>query len=226
MGEARLGAGSNQEDLRRQGDEAERAIARAFAIGLPVCTVVGALAAGIVGSVGSALLVLASGTLLATIALLWASLRTLTGEAPLPSDVDPFASRRPDVDELGERKRRVLRALKDLQTEHDLGKIDDDDYDTIAARYREDAKTVMKEMDHQAAPARAEAERLAAEFLLRRRSTVGSRTREATPSARPTREANRIPCSGCGVSNEPDAAFCKSCGTALTGATGEDDAGR
>jgi ribosomal protein L40E len=119
----------------------------------------------------------------------------------------------------------VLRALKDLQTEHDLGKIDDEDYDTIAARYREDAKTVMKEMDHQAAPARAEAERLAAEFLLRRRSTGTSRTQEATPRARPTRDAKRIPCSGCGASNEPDATFCKRCGTALTRATGEGDEG-
>jgi hypothetical protein len=119
----------------------------------------------------------------------------------------------------------VLRALKDLQTEHDLGKIDDDDSDEIAARYREDAKAVMKEMDHQAAPARAEAEKLAAEFLSRRRSTGRLPTREAAPSARPTREANRIPCSGCGVSNEPDATFCKRCGAALTGAKGEGDEG-
>jgi hypothetical protein len=74
----------------------------------------GALAVGIVESVGSALLVQASGTLLGCIALLWASVRTLTGDAPLPVDLEALAARRHGVDDLGEQKTRVLRALKDL----------------------------------------------------------------------------------------------------------------
>ena len=223
---------------RREGDAAERSLGRGVAWGLPVLSLAGAFAAGLVGSIGSAFLVLASGALLGTIALLWASLRTLSGDAPLPLDLDLVTSRRPDVDELGERKRRVLRALKDLETERALGKIVAADYEVIAARYREDAKIMMRDMDQQAAPARAEAERLAAEYLSRRRLAAGP---GGAPSAvrgsgggvdvrvlavtNRNVEGGRIPCPGCAVSNEPDATFCKRCGSPLPLVPGADDAG-
>jgi hypothetical protein len=216
---------------RREGDAAERSLGRAVAWGLPALSLAGAFAAGLVGSVGSAFLVLASGALLGTIALLWASLRTLSGDAPLPVDLEVVTSRRPEVDELGERKRRVLRALKDLESERALGKIDPADYEMIAARYREDAKIMMRDMDQQAAPARAEAERLAAEYMARRRQ-AGSRGRAPTVGAGSRGEVDvrvlavttqRIPCPGCAVSNEPDATFCKRCGSPLTLAPGTDD---
>jgi hypothetical protein len=221
---ANRGGGSVSKDAqRREGDAAERALGRAVALGLPALSVAGAFAAGILGSVGSAFLVLASGALLGTIALLWASLRTLSGDAPLPVDVEIGALRRPDVDELGERKRRVLRALKDLETERALGKIDSADYEVIAARYREDAKIMMRDMDQQAAPARAEAERIAQEYISRRR--LGSHPAAPAPERGSSAEGRRIPCPGCAVSNEPDATFCKRCGSPLTVASGADDAG-
>ena len=55
------------------GDEAERFLGRVVALGLPVVCVVAAIIVGFVASVGSALLVVASGALLGTIALLWRS---------------------------------------------------------------------------------------------------------------------------------------------------------
>jgi hypothetical protein len=220
MGERERRSSGSKEAQRLEGDDAERALGRAVSVGLPVLCIGGALAAGVFGSVGSALLVLASGALLGTIALLWASLRTLSGDAPLPVDLEAVAGRPHEVDPLGERKRRVLRALKDLETERALGKIDDADYATIAARYREDAKALMRDMDQQAAPARVEAEKAAVEYLARRRvrapNVVGTE-REPVKSA-------RISCSGCGVSNEPDATFCKRCGAPLNGSTDAGDA--
>ena len=107
------------------------------------------IAVGFAASVGSALLVLASGALLGTIALLWASVRTLSGDAPLPVDLEALAAQRRDVDALGEQKRRVLRALKDLEGERALGKIDEADYEAIATQYREEAKALMREMDRE-----------------------------------------------------------------------------
>src|ERR1700722_7405334 len=147
------------------GDEAERFLGRVVAVGLPVVCVVAAIAVGFAASVGSALLVLASGALLGTIALLWASVRTLSGDAPLPVDLEALAAQHRDVDALGEQKRRVLRALKDLEAERALGKIDEADYEAIAMQYREEAKALMREMDRNAAPALAEAERIAREYL-------------------------------------------------------------
>jgi hypothetical protein len=191
-----------------EADEAERALGRVVSLGLPLVAVVAAVVVGVVASVGSALLVLASGALLGTIALLWASVRTLSGDAPLPVDLEALAARRHGVDDLGEQKNRVLRALKDLESEHALGKIDDADYGSFVARYRDEAKTVMRQMDLEVAPLREQAEQIARDYL-EKRNLEGTVPESAQPrDDRPT-------CASCDTSNEPDAAFCKKCGAPL-----------
>ena len=201
-------------------DEAERSLGRAVAIGLPALTVVAAIATGVVAGLGSGLLVLASGALLGTIALLWASVRTLSGDAPLQTGFQTAAARRHGVDALGEEKRRVLRALKDLEAEHAVGKIDDADYEALVARYRADAKTVMREMDREIGPQRAEAERIAREYLAKRGLVEG----KEPPPEEPKDEPDRAACAKCGTSNESDAAFCKKCGASMKAATEKVDA--
>src|SRR5688572_9541172 len=86
-----------------QSEHAERKLGRGVAIALPAATVVGALAVALFSSLGPAILILASGTLLGTIALFWASLRTLSGDAPLPEDMAAVAARRQGVDMVAER---------------------------------------------------------------------------------------------------------------------------
>jgi hypothetical protein len=195
-----------------EADESERALGRAVAIGLPVVGGASALIVGLTKSFGSAILVLAATALLSTIGLLWASLRTLSGDAPLPSDLEATAGQRRGVDALAEKKRQVLRALKDLENERALGKIDAADYAQIAARYRNDAKDVMREMEREVAPAREEAERLAKEYLKRRSA---SPTRAKAKAPEPKRTEERRTCASCKASNEPDASFCKGCGAAM-----------
>lgn len=202
----------------RDGDEAERLLGRAVAAGLPLACIGTAILVGLVASVGSAVLVLASGALLGAIALLWASVRTLTGDAPLPTDLEALAGQNRGVDALSEHKRRVLLALKDLQSEHALGKIDDADYEEIAARYREQAKAVMREMDLNVAPAIAEAEQLAREYLATRGLGPTKEAVASPPQVGMTKADARArrACASCATSNEPDAAFCKKCGSAMT----------
>jgi aminopeptidase N len=172
-----------------------------------------AVVVGLVASLGSALLVLASGALLGTIALLWASVRTLSGDAPLPVDLEALAARRHGMDDLGEQKTRLLRALKDLETEHALGKIDDADYGAIVARYRDETKAVMRQMDLEVAPLREAAERVAREYLDKRGVAT---TAEPVASSEPTAPVDARPtCASCRTSNDPDAAFCKKCGSAM-----------
>jgi hypothetical protein len=194
------------------GEAAERAVGRAVAIGLPAVTVVAAIVVGAIASVGSGLLVVASGALLGTIALLWASVRTLSGDAPLPADLEALAGRVHDVDALAEQKRRVLRALKDIESEHAIGKLDDADYEAIAQQYRQEAKALMRQMDDNVAPALAEAEKIAREYLASQ--GLGGTKNGANASVTVT-APKRIECAGCRVSNEPDAAFCKKCGAGL-----------
>jgi hypothetical protein len=195
-------------------DEAERALGRAVSRGLPVVSIAGAILAGIVSGVGAGLLVLAAGALIGTIAFLWASLRTLTGDSALPADMEALTTRRPVMDELHEQKIRVLRALKDLESEHALGKIDDADYADLVARYREEAKNVLRAIDLEVAPRRAEAERIATEYL--RQKSLAS-AKGVTPGDGAEPEAKRrLACETCATSNEPDATFCKKCGARLS----------
>jgi hypothetical protein len=192
--------------------EAERLLARVVGGALPVLCVASAIATGFAMGVGPALLVLAFGALVGTIALLWGSLRTLSGDAPLPAGLERAASQEHGTSEMLERKRRVLRALKDLEAEHAIGKIDDADYDLISGRYREDAKSVMRELDQEVAPSRAEAERLARDYIAGH--AVAPKPASERTRAR-TRPGERVICTACATSNEPDATFCKQCGSAI-----------
>ena len=193
--------------------DAERLLARAVGGALPVACVVAAVGVAFVVGVGPALLVLAFGALVGTIALLWASLRTLSGDAPLPAGLERAASQSHGASAMAEHKRRVLRALKDLESEHAIGKIDDADYDAISGVYREEAKSVMRELDKEVAPSRAEAERLALDYVAHR----GLGAKATGTRARAVRVTDRVVCGSCATSNEPDATFCKQCGSPIPG---------
>src|SRR5580698_7756136 len=77
-------------------DDADRRLARGVAVGLPLTGFASTVVTGLAVGFGPAILVLASTALLSTIALLWASLRTLSGDAPLPTALEgsPGARRR------------------------------------------------------------------------------------------------------------------------------------
>jgi hypothetical protein len=205
-------------------DDAERSLARLVAIGLPLGGLVAALVVGAIAGVGSALLVVAAAALLGTIALLWASVRTLSGDAPLALDLESVSARRYGVDALSEQKRRVLRALKDLESERAVGKIEEADYDMLVARYRDEAKSVMREMDLQVAPLREEAERVARAFLRKRGLAPEGAAPEAPAAPALARADQRVTCGRCKTSNEPDATFCKQCGGSLRASQEETDA--
>jgi hypothetical protein len=194
-------------------DQVERALGRVFAIGLPVASITGAVVMGALIGTGSALLVLAGGALLGAIALFWASVRTLSGDSPLPRDLAMLGAERHGEGALFEEKRRVLRALKDLESEHEIGKIDDADYQSLVATYREQAKDVMRKLDIEVAPYRDQAERLVNEHLNRlgMQSLSDQSTAETESSV-----AARIACHACRASNEADATYCKQCGSSLT----------
>jgi ribosomal protein L40E len=141
-----------------------------------------------------------------------------------------LAAQSHDVDGLAEQKRRILRALKDLESEKAVGRLDDADYETMAKRYRDEAKAVMKRMDERVAPAMAQAEDLARKYLKQHATPHAPAIAAAVvaPSAPPRAAevaqaaSERRACVSCGASNESDAAFCKQCGAALNATKGED----
>jgi hypothetical protein len=91
-----------------------------------------------------AFMVLASGALLAAICFMWASLRGLLGESQ--RDVTQSAAMRKRADLLDE-KDAVLRSLKDLEFERQVGKISEEDFKRVEAEFRARAKRILKELD-------------------------------------------------------------------------------
>jgi hypothetical protein len=217
---------TEKEGPRLAEDESERKVARALALYAPPAVLVTAVVVGQVTSLGLALLVLAGGALFGTVAFFWASLRTLGGDAPLAEGFDRMTRRGIESpDSLGERKRAALRALKDLELEHSLGKIDDADFADLSARYREQAKAILRELDLDVSPKRERAEEIARSYLAKRgiRRTTEEVSAPApekakekdAPPASASRSHTRIACRACEVTNERDAVFCKGCGARL-----------
>ena len=214
----------------------ERKIARLFAIGLPVVTVVAATAVGLATSAPIAILVLSAGVILGVIALFWASLRVLSGDAPLSAELEALEASQRGVPALVSRKKMLLRALKDLDNERAVGKLDEADFEQVSGTYRDELRRVLAEIDETAAPHRARAEELARAHLERAglaaeaegdaasdaegdaddASEAPAETDGTAPA--PETDAERRRCAACEASNEPDAKFCKGCGSPLSAA--------
>jgi hypothetical protein len=226
-------------------DPTDRYVALGVRYGLPIVTVAAAIVIGFLTSIGPAILTLVTGVLLGAIALLWASLRSLVGDDKLDPALDEAAAvaRAARGGLRGERKRIALRALKDLEHEHNIGKIDDDDYDRLVTHYRAEAKAAMREIDDEIEPYRAKAEKLAQDYLDKK---VPKPAPKKSPKPKPEPEpepedsedasdedeeespkpvaavpapepapAARPKCAKCGTRNDADAAFCKKCGKVL-----------
>ncbi len=215
----------------------ERRIARGVAVGLPLVTAATALVVGVVIGPSMAILILAAGMLLGVISLFWASLRVLSGDAALSPELEALDATAHAVDALSSRKRMLVRALKDLDNERALGKLEADDHAQLSNTYRGELKEVLKRMDASLDPHRPQAESAAHAFLVEA-GVIDAGYRDATPpvkasapviddeddeeegddivvaKAAPPSEA-RVACPKCAVSNEPDATFCKKCGTSL-----------
>ena len=74
------------------------------------------------------------------VALARPTVDTLIVEAELGAELSTAA-------ELREEKRRVLRAIKELEFDHDMGKLSDEDFRAIGDRYKLRAIEVMRQLD-------------------------------------------------------------------------------
>lgn len=195
--------------------EAERKLARAVAVGLPVVTVLAFVVVSAMFGLAPGILVLVGGAMVGVIALFWASLRVLSGDAPLSPELEALDASAHEVDQLAVRKRMLLRALKDLDNERALGKLDAEDHDALASTYRAELKDVLRRMDESLAPYRKKAEELAASYLADQGGAAPAKAVTKVETPREPATATRQACSACGTSNEPDARFCKKCGKGL-----------
>jgi hypothetical protein len=141
---------------------------------------------------------LAAATLVTAVALLLGAAAAL-GREPVAAPTPTSARRRR---ELEREKQRLLKALKELEFDHEMGKISEADFSEIGGVYRVRALRVYRQLDADGGDYRALVER----DLKQRLGTA------APPSPSSARERPRCPC---GTVNDHDAAFCKRCGRPL-----------
>lgn len=134
---------------------AESLLARAPGL-YPPAVVALAILLGQTHGLPVSILVVGAGALGGGIWLLWSSLQGLAADSPLTLD-EAMSLGAPSAEE--EQKRAVLRALKDLEYEKTVGKINDKDYQELTQRYRKDAKRLLQMVDKDLDPQRREAEK-------------------------------------------------------------------
>lgn len=93
-------------------------------------------------------------------------------------------------------KALTLRAIKELEFDHAMGKLSQKDFDEMAGRLRQRAVAIMKKLDA------GRSYVAAIEQEVKQRLTTSSVATAPEP----------LLCS-CGVLNDPDAVFCKKCGS-------------
>lgn len=142
---------------------------------------------------------------------LWQSVRVLFLADPGAVD---FAASSDARLTLVDEKASLLKAIKELEQERDLGKISEQDYEALNARYRERAKEVLRALDSQLGDYRKQAQALVDKEIDKVVSSTPSSVQQASESKVKVEEeqpARRV-CASCQTDNEADAAFCKKCG--------------
>ncbi len=183
---------------------------------LPGAVVVGI---GLALGLPAALLALAGASLTAAVFLGYSSLVALNGEAELTLQ-EALTLVAPSAEE--ERKRSILRALKDLEYELAAGKISPVDHAELTARYRAEARRLLRLVDELQADQLARAERRVQAHLTTTRVAVATEPaagsarrppeRASPPATGPTR---RPRCPACGRRSARSARYCSGCGAPL-----------
>ncbi|MGZ3407651.1 MAG: zinc ribbon domain-containing protein [Polyangia bacterium] len=111
--------------------------------------------------------------------------------------------------ELEREKQSLLKALKELDFDHQMGKVSDKDFADIGATYRARAIRVMRQLDD----AGRDYETMIAQEVGKRVASGGAQPAATGTATAPAPEPDK--CTRCGTRNDADAEFCKKCGGKL-----------
>lgn len=160
----------------------------------------------------------------AAVVAFWQSVRAVFGL------VDTEGAR--GEDELGldldlvARKQALLEGLRDLDFDHEAGKLSDEDHRAERERIRTELKDVLRAVDAAVGPHRDAAEALVAAAEAKATAEPGTAPDDApsapaapapieTVTSRSDADAFRRVCPNCATENDADATFCKRCAAKL-----------
>ncbi len=160
-------------------------------------------------------MVLAGSMIMLGLAALWQSLRSAFGGGPsLGGDAGIGL---PERAALVAEKQTLLRAIKDIQFERELGKISEEDFDRLDKAYRRRAKRVLALLDQDLEPYLRRAEKDIADAMGEAEDRGpyrrgAARRKKGQGKAKPAEKKLRgVECPACGVDNDRDAVHCKAC---------------
>ena len=122
-------------------------------------------------------------------------------------------------------KNLALRSIKELEFDRAMGKVSAADYDEMESRLRSRAVRLLQQLDGAGSGYRELIERELARRLVKAGAGAIDETLETEQRAESgeqkdveefvAQDAGPDSCASCGTANDPDARFCKSCGTKL-----------
>ena len=172
----------------------------------------------------------------------WALVKSAMALTTEPDALEEMVATGRRRKELLREKQSLLKALKELEFDHEMGKISDADYAEIAQQYRARAVRILKRLDEGG----EYRDRIEAEIVQLRQNGIEKPNKPdpgssviAAPGASPepvkgedrdplndlakaaveaTTQSDRRRCEACGADNEGDAVFCKRCAARVAGA--------
>ena len=130
------------------------------------------------------------------------------------------------VDELIARRDAIYAALKDAEFDREAGKLADEDYQVVRARYMAEAAQILRRLDqlspeaeaaldaeieNAVAQLRSDSQRIPSELVEAVEAEVETLIRHAAAA-----DAHSPACPHCGQPYQPDDVFCAYCGASLT----------
>ena len=164
-----------------------------------------------------AAIILLSTTIFAAAFIGLAALRTFLPLTGAVQDVGPEMVGGRTRAALEREKTLVLRSIKELEFDRGMGKVSEKDFAEMSARLRARAARLMRQLD----AGSVYRQQIEQEVERRLARSGGSAPRPAASAApNEQRENGRAPtaCGTCKTRNDPDARFCKSCGSRLEAA--------
>jgi hypothetical protein len=145
--------------------------------------VVGAVITGLRVGVPAAVLWFGFAALAGAVLLFWEALRSVVDPEATADEADRAAVAG-EMADLEARKRGAVKALKDLEFEHSIGRMSDEDYNALREKYRGEARAAMEAIDRGLGAYLDEAKKLVADALT---AVESGRTaaREAEPASEP-----------------------------------------
>lgn len=129
-----------------------------------------------------------------------------------------FLEELPTEETMAQEKRMVLAAIKEIEFDHAMNKLNEADYSSLRQRYEAEALRVLKAIDDERAAWRKKAEALATRHLDDAGITSAKAPEKTPPAVPPKAESEGAlqTCSKCETQNDADAVFCKKCGARIT----------